>query len=360
MAFFLRKCVLIIKDKKKIRKIHGGGGIDKSKEATFNDITYQSRVAFEISKNKDDIYMSAEFTIFGLNKTQLELDLKKNEIIFYAGYEDSDFDEKGDPLRNPIFRGFVFHIEDGQSAVGEVLKIYAGVNSKSSDKVPFFSLPRQPLGISFLDVLKRLKGELLKKKSILLDYTKLSQQDLKEGTISKKSYAVNFSQDLRDYMDLLCKNLSTQLKDNVNWYMSFDEGKVDIENKLEPQEYIKYKIILFQDAEKISNDKITLIYAKDLIVESDTTRERDYKEKYFYEKIGAIPSTPKATKEETLTTRKISSIIRNDINLEKQIVYIPQDKKPINYKIEGIKYVGDTHKNDDSWKITLDLKAIIK
>ena len=143
MSFYLRKCVLILKDTNNYYRINGGGGIDKTRISTFNDIIYEARVGFEISKNKEDIYLSAEFTIYGLEISQLKLDISgANEIIFYAGYDDTDFDEKGEPKVNPIFRGKVFHIEQS-IFIDSQLKIYAGVNYKASDKVPFFSIKRQ-------------------------------------------------------------------------------------------------------------------------------------------------------------------------------------------------------------------------
>lgn len=363
MSFYLRKCVLILRDEKNYYRINGGGGIDKTKVSTFNDITYEARVSFEISKDKEDIYMSAEFTIYGLEENQIDLNLsekKTNEIIFYAGYEDTDFDEKGEPIQNPIFVGRVFHMEQSIS-VDTQLKIYAGVNYKLSDKVPFFSLKSQTGGISYKKIIKELDKKL-KEKKIILNYNKIQNDiDNIRGSFSETSYATSPTQDLRDYMNYFCNNLSNTTNNNIKWYIDFSKENINKDDKISAEKNIKYSIILYKGIEKTSNTDYIIIHSNDLISEYDNSREREYREKFYKEKIGTQQETKKDLNSKF---QKISSIIRNDISLDRQVQYIKDEIVNKNnkeyYSIKSIKYVGDTHKEDDSWKIILELLNLQK
>lgn len=368
MSFYLRKCVLILKDTQNYYRINGGGGIDKTRVSAFNDIVYEARVGFEISKDKEDIYMSAEFNIYGLDIQAIKLDLgekKENQLIFYAGYDDTDFDEKGEPLSSPIFIGRVFHMEQANSNE-TILNIYATISNKTSDKVPFFSMQKQIGGITYYQVIQKLQKELADKKKILLklDFDKTIEEILKnkKNIFSKSSYATNPSQDLRDYMNYLCNNLSSLFfGDNIKWYMDFTEN-VERNGTLPQNIPAKYSIHLYKDIQEVSKINIATIHRKDLIAGYDDNRERDYRENFYREKVGGKMdfTIKKINEEDLLKTKKIISIIRNDISLDKQIVFIDtyNDNKPTNYAIDAIKYTGDTHKNDDSWKITLELKKL--
>ena len=370
MSFYLRKCVLILKDTNNYYRINGGAGIDKTRISTFNDIIYEARVGFEISKDKEDIYMSAEFSIYGLDIQEINLDIaekKENQLIFYAGYDDADFDEKGNPISSPIFTGREFHMEQANSNE-TILNIYATISNKASDKVPFFSMKKQIGVITHYQVIQRLQKELADKKKILLklDFDKEIAELLqnKQNIFSNSSYTTNPAQDIRDYMNYFCNNLSSLLPKKTGgsrWYMDFTEN-VDKEGVLTATMPVKYSIHLYRNIQDISKINIAEIHRKDLIAGYDDNRERDYKEKFYSEKVGGRTDFVIKTinEQDLLKTKKIISIIRNDISLDKQIRFIDTYSKdePTNYSIDAIKYVGDTHKNDDSWKITLELKKL--
>lgn len=118
------------------------------------------------------------------------------------------------------------------------------------------------------------------------------------------------------------------------------------------------KVYFFNPKEKTKSARdFTIKSGVNLIAADYSSRERDFREKYFKER---IPEKQKKvsnrfSKKEEIETITVSCLMDKGLNITKNVRIINADGQESVHVIKYLRYIGDTHQNGDNWKIDIEL-----
>lgn len=311
---FLRYCKLSFFDNNEqvLYTLEGGG------------LPGMARIAFDIEREKDGINTIAEIKVFNLiNDTATKIK-KSIKISLEVGYKGESSEIFYGTVAKVITKRFIdsegiFYCVSGKLELDKKTTIALGAGSM--------------LKSIFLEVDKALcntfelsnDGEMkiLHNTEIFGDY--LNKIYL-NGYVVVNSIKNVLNQITRSYPD-------------VEWV--FDDNKVYFFNP-------KNKTKSVMD--------FTIQSGVNLIAADYSSRERDFREKYFRERTaGQKQSFGKFSKKEDIDTITVSCLMDKDLSMIKNIRLVNSDEQVSVHVIKSIRYIGDTHQNGDNWKIDLEL-----
>ena len=345
---FIRKCKLELTqdDDKDMLVLWGSSGLDSQKRKNL----YNARIVFDVSKTKEGIYSNAHIKIFNINKENkdtMEILKEKTNIKLYAGYEE-DF-QNGTEHLIPIFQGQICHIDSQLYIDGEThLYCYSGIDLLHQ-KMPTVSMNA---GSTFKMLFGAIRSGFANKgyDFNICDDSVLSKiiDGYATRIFTQKGYTVPHTYYIENYFNSFVKNISSKTK-QIKWYFDDATRKIMLYNSSNKTD---------QNSSNISNS-IELKRGVNIIAFDSSGREREFREKYFAERVDRKKNKQKRSKMEDFDFYNMSILMEQNINLEKIAKVSDMKEEGIDsntlLNIKSLKYIGDTHGQSDEWRIDLEL-----
>lgn len=319
---FLRYCKLTFsvynQDESKDKEIYyiNGGGLPG-----------MAHIVFDIERDKDGTNTIAEIKVFNLRDETAKLIKSASNITLEVGYASDDISEIfTGTVAQAITKKFIdsesiFYCVTGKLELGKKIAIALGTGSML--KSILWEIDKKLCEIYGKTV---VPGEflILQNTNVFGDYL---------NKIYTKGYVMVDS----------IKNILNQIRrsyPDIEWV--FDGNKVYFFN---PKDNTK------------SGRDFTIQSGVNLIAADYSSRERDFREKFFKERIPNKKEKPsnrfsKKTEIETIT---VSCLMDKDLNIIKNVRLINSENQESVHVIKSMRYIGDTHSNGDNWKIDLEL-----
>jgi hypothetical protein len=298
---FLRYCKVTFYDIKKdeICSIEGGGLLN------------MARISFEVVQDKSVHFPSAEIKILNLSKDTINI-IKNNAeyVSLEAGYKsESNVIFEGvivnSIAKNFIDSEFIVYAIYGAEILNQKIKIASGKNSTLD---------------SILRDLENASNVKIINKNILRN---LSFEKHRQGYQSTQKFITHLNHIFEYYQ--------------IEWF------------------YFNGSVYLFtQDINRITNEQlqhyIEVNAGENLIAGDYSARERDYREKYFRERI-ATKTGAESLKQgiDDIKIINLSIVFESTINIMHLVLF-----EKLKYVIKSLIFRGDTHDLSDNWKIVIE------
>lgn len=305
------------------------------------NLDYKARVIFNIVKTNDAALQTSTIKLFNLNKEgsfyQTLLEERMNVRLF-AGYK-RDF-ENGTAGQIPIYSGRIYQkpktIYNGQISE-TTLYCYFGVLIKKI-KVPGFSLK----GAVTTKILFSHLRDKIKKLDIGLNFPEDTDILANLGsaifnkTIAQLGYSIPVSRTLDEFLTSIARVLSDR-ENEVQWYL--DDAKKQI---------IFYNI----NVKGRSQNTLVLEQGRNILSFDENALLQYERKEYLANMTGKYNPIKKESKKRG--TYNVSTFIQPDVYLDTKI-QLKNFEAPDNISISKMKYFGDTHGDNNEWRIDLEL-----